>query len=83
VIEPGWKVEAASGRVVGRVEEVLGETQLDIFDGLVVASGLLGRRRYVPAEVVGEIVPGLVRLTVDEDRLEEVEHQAEPPGGAV
>jgi hypothetical protein len=83
VIEPGWKVEAASGGAVGRVEEVLGETQLDIFDGLVVAGGLLGRRRYVPAEVVGEIVAGLVRLTIDEDRLEEVEHRTEPPGGAV
>src|SRR6059036_2932354 len=33
VIEKGWEVEAADGKEVGAVAEVLGDTSLDIFDG--------------------------------------------------
>jgi hypothetical protein len=81
VVEPGWKVVAANGESIGRVDQVLGEPERDIFDGLEVAGGLLGRRRYVPAEVVAEITPGLIRLSVDERELEQIEERVEPPGG--
>ena len=39
VIEPGWKVTDARGAAAGRVAEVAGDEQLDIFDGLVVETG--------------------------------------------
>ncbi len=43
MIEPGWKVEAADSEEVGRVEEVLGDSTIDIFDGLSIASGMFAR----------------------------------------
>lgn len=71
------------GEAVGKVEEVIGEPSADIFSGLAVTTGLLGRRRYVPAEVVDEITEGRIRLTVGADALEEIEKRVEPPGGSL
>ncbi len=67
LVEGGWKVVGSDSAELGTVEEALGDENLDIFDGLAVATGLLGKRRYVPAELVGEIVEGEVHLTVDQD----------------
>ena len=70
LIEPGWQVVDADGDEVGRVEEVTGDSGADIFDGLAIASSLFARPRYVPAEHVGEIEEGSVRLTVDRAAVE-------------
>ena len=45
VIEPGWKVLDANGDEVGRVEEVIGDSGVDIFNGLSISKGLLAARR--------------------------------------
>ena len=58
LIEPGWEVVGADGESVGKVHEVVGDQERDIFDGLQVTSGLVGGARYVPAEQVGEITVG-------------------------
>ena len=63
VIEPGWEVVGADGGSVGKVHEVLGDPEADIFDGLQVSAGVLGETRYVPAEEVGEITEGRVQVT--------------------
>jgi hypothetical protein len=57
VIEPGWEVVDANGERIGKVDEVLGERDADIWDGLTVSG------EYVPAEHVAEIVEG--RITVN------------------
>ena len=62
VIEQGWEVVDAKGEHVGRVEEVVGDREEDIFNGLKVATSLLGKAEYVPAESVGEITEGRVQL---------------------
>ena len=62
VIEHGWEVVDAKGEHVGRVEEVVGDREEDIFNGLKVATSLLGKAEYVPAESVGEITEGRVQL---------------------
>jgi ribosomal 30S subunit maturation factor RimM len=62
LIEPGWEVVDAQGESLGKVEEVLGDKEADIFDGLNVATGLLGEPTYIPAEKVGEIVEGQIKL---------------------
>ena len=62
VVERSWAVVASNGDKLGTVEEVLGDSSLDIFDGLAVATGVLGKPRYVPAELVAEIVEGSIRL---------------------
>ena len=64
MIEPGWKVEAADGSSVGEVDEVAGDENADIFNGLAIAMTALGRPRYVPSESVAEIVDGTVRLSL-------------------
>lgn len=63
VIERGWKVLDADGGEVGYVDEVRGDPEADIFDGLNVTKGLLSGREYVPSERVGEIREGEIRLT--------------------
>jgi sporulation protein YlmC with PRC-barrel domain len=78
LIERGWKVVDAQGKHIGRIEEVVGDTEDDIFNGLAVSSGLLGRPRYVPAEQVGEITDGQVQLMLPAEHVERLEEH-EPP----
>ena len=63
VVEPGWEVVDADGESIGKVHEVVGEPEEDIFDGLQVSAGVLGETKYVPAEEVGPITEGRVQLT--------------------
>jgi hypothetical protein len=79
VIEQGWTVVDANGETVGRVDEVVGDENVDIFNGLKVLTGLLGAPKYVPAEQVGKIVDGCVSLRLTKQQLDELEHHLEPP----
>jgi hypothetical protein len=65
VVERGWRVLGRGGEELGTVEGVLGDPDADIFHGLMVASGLLGRTTEVPAERVAEIREGEVVLDGD------------------
>jgi hypothetical protein len=69
MIEEGWSVVDSDGETVGRVDEVLGDERVDIFNGLQVLVGTLAKREYVPAEKVGEIVEGQVQLRLKKDEL--------------
>lgn len=69
VIERGWSVVDADGNDLGRVDEVLGDEEADIFNGLQILTGALAKPTYVPAERVGEIVEGRVHLTAKGDEL--------------
>jgi hypothetical protein len=81
VIERGWEVVGGDGSKLGTVEEALGDPERDIFDGLSVATGLLGKPRYVPAELVHEIVEGTVRLSIGQEELERLDEYDEPRAG--
>ena len=61
LIEPGWRVVYADGADVGKVTEVRGDEDKDIFDGLIVAVSVLDKK-YVPSELVGPITEGRVEL---------------------
>ena len=61
-----------SGRSTG-----VGDSGIDIFNGLAVRGGALSRARYVPAERVAEIHEGVVTLDVDD--LDALEEYDEPP----
>jgi hypothetical protein len=80
MIEPGWQVEAADGANVGRVLEVTGDSSADIFDGLAIASSMFNQPRYVPAEEVGEIVDGRVRLKLEGAAIGRLSEFKQPPG---
>ena len=80
VIEPGWSVVSADGEEIGQVDEVVGDASKDIFNGLAVSTGLLGKPKYVPAERVGEIVDGEVRVDLPADAVEHLDdHELQPP----
>jgi uncharacterized protein YrrD len=80
LIEPGWKVVSGDGEEIGKVEEIVGDTGEDIFNGLSVATGLLGRPKYVPAERVRSITDGCVELELSPDAVERLEdHEPQPP----
>jgi hypothetical protein len=74
-IEPGWQVVDVDGHDVGRVSELRGDTDLDIFDGLTVTKGILSRDKYVPAEQVAGIVVGEVRVAISREQIEALANQ--------
>jgi hypothetical protein len=61
------------------VDEVLGDKNRDIFDGLAISTGLVGKPKYVAAERVGEIREGRVELRLSADEIERLEpYEPEP-----
>jgi hypothetical protein len=66
MIERGWNVVDANGAEIGKVEEVTGDENADIFDGLAISGG-----KYIPSEEVGEIVTGEVRLKTVAPQLQD------------
>jgi hypothetical protein len=85
VIEEGWKVVGADGDELGKVHEVLGDADADIFNGLAVTPGPLGllrHPRYVPAEQVRRIEEGRIELDLTGDDFERLgEHRSTPATG--
>jgi hypothetical protein len=73
VIEPGWTVVDSGGEEIGQVEQIVGDTGNDIFNGLTLATGLLKSGRYVPAERVTKITEGRVHLDLDSGDVELLE----------
>ena len=82
VIEPGWSVVDANGEEAGHVDEVVGDSGNDIFNGLAVATRMLGRPRYVPAEQVKSIVEGSVQLAITKEQLAHLGEYEEPATSA-
>jgi hypothetical protein len=82
MIERGWKVLAADGSEVGQVDEVAGDSNADIFDGLAIATSKTGKSRYVPAEQVVEIQQGAVRLALTPEQAGRLGEYHEPPESA-
>jgi hypothetical protein len=61
---PGTPVFTSDGVEIGTLEHVLKVEELDLFDGIVVAtkSGL----RFVDADQIGVITTGAIRCTIDQ-----------------
>jgi ribosomal protein S15P/S13E len=79
LIEPGWDVVASDGHRVGKVAERVGDSNVDIFDGLSVSPGLVSKDRYVPAEQVALITQGTVRLKITSEEFNRDADYEEPP----
>ena len=82
LIEPGWTAVGADGEEIGRVEEVIGDSSQDIWDGLAVASGPVARPKYVAAEQVARIEQGRVELALTKEQFEALGEWEEPPESA-
>jgi uncharacterized protein YrrD len=62
VMEVGWQVRDAAGNEIGKVAEVRGDVEADIFDGITVKRGLLAKAEYVAADRIAAIFEGEVVL---------------------
>jgi hypothetical protein len=82
LIEPGWKVLDSTGEEVGSVDEIVGDSSNDIFNGLSVSTSLLGRPRYVASEQVGSITEGNVQLLLTKEQVEQLGEYEEAPTSA-
>jgi hypothetical protein len=78
MVERGYPVAGSDGEEVGKVDEVLGDNTADIFDGLAIATGVMGKPKYVPSELVASIDTDAVRLTIGKDELERLEEYTPP-----
>jgi hypothetical protein len=76
LIERGWEVVSVDGDRIGRVEEVLGDEQKDIFDGLSVAVNLTRKPRYVPSERVTQIREGRVETDLARGEIDRLDRNA-------
>ena len=77
VLQRGVPVISRDGEQVGTVHHVVAAEQQDIFHGLVISTGRLGRR-FVPAEDVAELHERGVDLRIPASEIAELP----PPGGA-
>jgi hypothetical protein len=80
VIERGWSVVDAEGNEIGKVDQITGDVEHDIFDGLTIGDGgtVLTRTKYVPSERVGEIREGLIALDLSPQEASELEPYTAP-----
>ena len=69
-IEREASIHSSDGQEVGKVVEVAGDPDADIFNGLVVSLGMLDADRYVPAERVTGIWPERVEVAATAAELE-------------
>jgi PRC-barrel domain protein len=84
-VEKGWSVYDRDGEEVGKIEEIAGDENADIFDGFAISANAPGAVKYLPAEMVATIAVGEVRLTISsadvaalDDMREAVEEQIIP-----
>ena len=78
VVERGWQVVDRDGQQVGTVDEITGDENADIFDGLSVSGGFFSEPRYVPSEQVGEITDGRIELRLSRAEIEALPQFQEP-----
>jgi hypothetical protein len=77
-IETGWTVQGRDGTAIGTITAVVGDEDVDIFDGLRLETSD-GEELFAPADRVADIVEGQIFLDAD---LAELEAPAEAaPGG--
>jgi hypothetical protein len=78
-IEENAQVFSTEGEAVGKVSQVVGDADADIFSGLAVSLRVLGRARFVASESVRAIWPDRVELDLTADEIEALpEHDAPP-----
>ena len=77
-LKDGTEVRTADGSVIGTVEHVLQDDELDFFDGLVVRTS--AGRRFVDAKQITTITTGSVATTLTNDDAKDLPR---PDGSAV
>ena len=80
VLEKGAPVYSCDGEQVGKVEHVLADPEIDIFDGLVLDTSVLpGGHRFVDADQVEEVFERGVLLKPTREAAESLPEPSENP----
>ena len=80
-LEEGLPVYSSDGRRVGKVEHVLADPDVDVFDGIVLDTSVLpGGHRFADATQVDEIYERGVVLTLDAEAAERLPEPSANPG---
>lgn len=80
VLQEGAPVYSCDEQEVGKVEHVLAEPEIDIFDGIVLDTSVLpGGHRFVDADQVEEIFERGVLLKLDRAAAEALPEPGENP----
>lgn len=77
-IEKGARVLAADDQELGKVAEIAGDSDADIFSGLVVSLSRLSSNRFLPAERVTGIWPDRVATSITSDQVESLDEYKDP-----
>jgi hypothetical protein len=77
-IEKGARVDASDGQELGKVVEIAGDSEADIFSGLVVSLSRLRSNRFLPSERVTRIWPDRVSTSIASDQVESLPEYKEP-----
>jgi hypothetical protein len=78
LIRPGWTVLSSDGQKVGEVDEVTGDDTEDIFDGIALATSVMGKPRYVRADQIATISQGSLRLSLTAAQVEQLGEYLDP-----
>lgn len=77
-IEAGAAVCSSDGEEVARVREISGDSDADIFSGLVVSVGKLGPDRFLPAERVRAIWADRIEVAATAEEIANLPAYEEP-----
>jgi hypothetical protein len=77
-IDEDAAVVSGDGLELGRVKEIVGDEEADIFNGVVLSPTKDGGSRYVPAERVTRISPDRVETDLSADEAATLAAYAEP-----
>jgi sporulation protein YlmC with PRC-barrel domain len=78
-IEPGAPVFSAEGEAVGKVSNVVGDTNADVFTGLAISIHTFGSDRFVESERVRGIYPDRIDLALTKAEIERLPEHTDPP----
>ena len=74
-LEEGTPIVASGGEEIGRVTEVVGDLQKDIFSGVTFKHGLLDSHHFIPADAIASISADGVVLRIDAAQTETLERR--------
>jgi len=78
-IEANAEVFTSDGLAVGKVSKVVGDATADVFTGLAVSKGVIGKPKFVPSERVAGIWPSRIEIDLTKDDFERLgEYEDEP-----
>ena len=69
-LEKGTPAFGSDGEEIGKVAEVLGDREKDIFSGVAVRPGLLSTKRFVPADLIEDITTDGLTLAMPSTEAE-------------